>query len=123
MIWRSKTSEYYKQLNKLNQQYIKQELEYFETYRQAQEDIRIFRHDMKHHINRIVQLCADSDITSLKNYVSELHDNWDVTLEAVYQTGDSNVDAILNAKVQQMHRNNIPFFVRSVCKQFISFFI
>lgn len=109
MIWRSKTSEYYKQLNKLNQQYIKQELEYFETYRQAQEDIRIFRHDMKHHINRIVQLCADSDITSLKNYVSELHDNLDVTLGAVYQTGDSNVDAILNAKVQQMHRNNISF--------------
>lgn len=109
MIWRSKTSEYYKQLNKLNQQYIKQELEYFETYKQAQEDIRIFRHDMKHHINRIVQLCTDLDITSLKNYVSELNDNWDETLGSVYQTGDSNVDAILNAKVQQMHRNNISF--------------
>lgn len=109
MIWRSKTSEYYKQLNKLNQQYIEQELEYFETYKQAQEEIRIFRHDMKHHISRIAQLCTNSDLTALKNYVGELHDNWEETLGAVYQTGDSNVDAILNAKVQQMHRNHISF--------------
>lgn len=109
MIWRSKTSEYYKQLNKLNQQYIEQELEYFETYKQAQEEIRIFRHDMKHHISRIAQLCTNSDLSALKNYVGELHDNWEETLGAVYQTGDSNVDAILNAKVQQMHRNHISF--------------
>lgn len=109
MIWRSKTSEYYKQLNKLNQQYIEQELEYFETYKQAQEEIRIFRHDMKHHISRLAQLCINSDLTALKNYVGELHDNWEETLGAVYQTGDSNVDAILNAKVQQMHRNHISF--------------
>lgn len=109
MIWRSKTSEYYKQLNKLNQQYIEQELEYFETYKQAQEEIRIFRHDMKHHISRIAQLCTNSDLTALKNYVGELHDKWEETLGAVYQTGDSNVDAILNAKVQQMRRNHISF--------------
>lgn len=109
MLWRSKTSEYYKELHRSNTQYIERELEYFETYKHAQTDIRKFRHDMKHHISRMQQLCSDADITAVKEYLHTLQDQWAETAEILYQTGDTNVDAILNAKVQQMRRENIGF--------------
>ena len=53
MVWRNKTTTYYRRLNALNSQFVNSELHYFESYKEAQEDIRTFRHDMKHHMARM----------------------------------------------------------------------
>lgn len=109
MIWRSKTSEYYKQLNIRNKQYIESELHYFEIYKHAQDDIRKFRHDMKHHIGRMEQLCKYKNYKKLHDYLHDFQDDWETITHLLYQTGDDNVDAILNARGLQFQNKNIQF--------------
>ena len=109
MIWTSKTSYYYKQINIINQQYIQNELQYFKIYKQAQDDVRRFRHDMKHHIQHLDQLCKEKKFQELQNYLLGFQDEWETTNFSHYQTGDDNVDSILNAKALQFQKENISF--------------
>ena len=107
MVWRSKTTAYYRRQNALNAQYVAGELAYFESYRQAQEDIRRFRHDMKHHMARLDQFCAEGDAAGLRAYLAEFQENWREAAEHLYQTGNDHLDAILNGRAAQLRRAHI----------------
>lgn len=107
-LWKSKTTDYFKQLEWNNRKYIEQELQYFEIYKKSQNDMRKFRHDMKHHINMMGQLCKTDDMAALQNYLKSVQENWKAASEILYRTGDDNVDAILNAKAVQIQKDRIP---------------
>lgn len=107
MVWRSKTTDYYQRLNELNAQYVENELQYFESYKQAQEDIRAFRHDMKHHMNRLVQFCEENDTVALAAYLDHFQKEWDMVGDHLYQTGNDHIDAILNGRMAQFRKSRI----------------
>lgn len=113
-LWKSKTTDYFKQLEQHNQQYIEQELQYFEMYKKNQEDIRKFRHDIKHHITRIEQLCETGNLLKVQEYLGHVQGSWENMTKALFYTGDDNVDAILNAKVPPMQRAQIKFKLSGV---------
>ena len=104
MVWRSKTTAYYQHLNALNAQYVDNELQYFERYKQSQEDIRAFRHDMKHHLARMAQLCEAGKTEELAEYLEHYRAEWSETAGLLYQTGDDHVDAILNGRAAQFRK-------------------
>lgn len=107
MVWRSKTIDYYQRLNDLNAQYVENELQYFESYKQAQEDIRTFRHDMKHHMSRLAQLCEADDTAALAAYLANYQDEWEKVGYHLYQTGNDHIDAILNGRSAQFRKAQI----------------
>lgn len=107
MVWRSKTTAYYQHLNALNAQYVDNELHYFERYKQSQEDVRAFRHDMKHHLSRMVQLCEVGATEELADYLEHYRAEWSKTTEQLYQTGNDHVDAMLNGRAAQFRKEGI----------------
>lgn len=107
MVWRSKTTDYYQRLNELNAQYVENELQYFESYKQAQEDIRAFRHDMKHHMNRLAQFCEENDTEALAAYLEHFQKEWVKVGDHLYQTGNDHIDAILNGRMTQFRKSRI----------------
>lgn len=108
-LWKSKTTDYFKQLEQRNKQYIEQELQYFEIYKKSQEDIRKFRHDIKHHITHIEQLCEMGSLSDVQKYLRDVQGKWEKTAKTLFHTGDDNVDAILNAKIHKMQMVQIKF--------------
>ncbi len=109
MMWKNKTSDYYRYLNLEHRQYIENELRYFEVYKSAQTDLRAFRHDMKHHISYLQQLCDGGDLDKIRAYVRELDGNWEHAAQSLHHTGDDTVDSIFNAKAWLMRKENIRF--------------
>lgn len=109
MVWRSKTTAYYRQLNALNAQYVEGELAYFAHYKAMQQDVRAFRHDMKHHMARMRQLCAAKDTDALAAYLDEFQSAWTAASEQLFQTGDDGVDALINARTATWRRLGICF--------------
>lgn len=107
MVWRSKTTAYYRRMNTLNAQYVGMELQYFESYKQAQTDIRTFRHDMKHHLAQMQQLCKMGDISALSEYLAQFQDEWQETAYRLYQTGNDQIDALLNGRAARFHKEHI----------------
>lgn len=109
MTWRSKTTAYYRQQNALNAQYVEGELAYFAHYKAMQQDVRAFRHDMKHHMARMRQLCAAKDTDALAAYLDEFQSAWTAASEQLFQTGDDGVDALINARTATWRRLGICF--------------
>lgn len=107
MVWRSKTTSYYRHMNMLNAQYVSLELQYFESYKQAQADVRAFRHDMKHHMARMTQLCEAGDTEALADYLHRFQEAWQETAYQLYQTGNDEVDALLNGRAARFCKENI----------------
>ena len=107
MTWRSKTTAYYRQQNALNAQFVAGELAYFESYKETQDDIRRFRHDMKHHIAQLSALAERGDVPALQAYLAEFQQNWRATAETLYRTGSDPLDAILNGRAAQLRRAHI----------------
>lgn len=107
MVWRSKTTTYYRQQNALNAQFVAGELAYFESYKEAQEDIRRFRHDMKHHMAQLNTLAERGDVPALRAYLAEFQQNWTQTADTLYRTGSDPLDAILNGRAAQLRRAHI----------------
>lgn len=107
MVWRSKTTAYYRRQNDINRQYVENELRYFENYRQAQADIRRFRHDMKHHLARMGTLVEAGDTAGLRVYLQSFEDAWQDAAYRLYQTGNDHLDAILNGRAARMQDDGI----------------
>ena len=107
MVWRNKTTTYYRRLNALNSQFVNSELQYFESYKEAQEDIRTFRHDMKHHMARMAELAEAGDTKALQAYLAQFQQEWQETAYRFYQTGNDLVDALLNGRTAQFRKARI----------------
>lgn len=107
MVWRRKTTIYYRAQSALQAQYTGMELQYFESYKEAQADIRAFRHDMKHHMAHMAQLCDTGDTAALADYLANFQQEWQDTAYRLYQTGNDVIDAILNGRAGQMRKAQI----------------
>ena len=107
MVWRRKTTSYYRAQSALQAQYTGMELQYFESYKEAQADIRAFRHDMKHHMAHMAQLCDTGDTAALADYLANFQQEWQDTAYRLYQTGNDVIDAILNGRAGQMRKAQI----------------
>jgi len=107
-IYYTKISEYYRERTKYQETYLQAELAYFQQYKQAQEETRRFRHDIKNNLlcmNEMLRLGRTEDATE---YLQGLIDTAE-TLSAKYVSGDEILDCILAAKASDMERKSIVF--------------
>jgi signal transduction histidine kinase len=84
-----------KLLQQQNNAYIKQ----FELINQSQENIRMFRHDMKHHLFTLHTLVEEGNTESALQYLKNTFKYMDYNTEYA-KSGNSVVDSILNYKLQ-----------------------
>ena len=100
-----RSRQHYQEKNQLNEQYQElQERRYQELYQKTKE-LRGFRHDYRHHVNYMNQLCAASEWELLQEYVQSLGKMQ--RRISMVSTGNSVVDAVVSYFQMQMQEKGI----------------
>lgn len=88
---------HFKEVGQISERHMAEQLKYFSSYKQSQEDTRRFRHDMKNHLLYLQALSAENKTADIKAYIKSLNDKWE-ELPRLYSTGSDVADTIINAK-------------------------
>ncbi|MGL6201182.1 MAG: sensor histidine kinase [Lachnospiraceae bacterium] len=105
-----KVASHFKEINRLSKHHMSEQLQYFKSYKQTQEEIRRYRHDMKNHFLYLQALCNENNVDEIKQYLQSLNDRWN-DLPQLCTTGDESLDTIINAKQFLFEENAIQFYL------------
>lgn len=107
-IYYTRISEYYRERTHYQETYLQAELAHFQQYKQAQEETRRFRHDIKNNLLCMNEMLRTGKTEEAAEYLQNLLDTAD-TLSAKYVSGDEILDCILSAKGEVMTQKGITF--------------
>ena len=111
-----KVAEHFKVVGQITQENMEQQLEYFKAYKNSQEEIRRYKHDMKNHFLYLSALSNDNKIEEMKEYINSLSGQWE-SIPQLRSTGSTVVDAIIYGKSFLFEQNHI---ILNIEGQFIS---
>lgn len=105
---KNKTTIYYQQGQKFQEEWMKHELAYFKEYKKSQEETRRFRHDVMNNLTCISALLQEGKQEEVKQYLGnmlgEIH-----ALSPKVVTGDEMLDCIISVKWERMAEEGIVF--------------
>lgn len=111
-----KVAEHFRTVGQITQENMEQQLEYFNVYKNSQEEISRYKHDMKNHFLYLDALSKDDKIKEMKEYIHSLSDHWE-SIPQLRSTGSTVVDAIIYGKSFLLEQNHIAVTIEG---QFIS---
>ncbi len=110
---KNKTSAYYQQGQKFQEEWMKHELAYFKEYKKSQEETRRFRHDVTNNLSCLSALLQEEKQEEaqryLNNMLGEIH-----AFSPKVVTGDEMLDCIISVKWEQMIEEGIFFEVDGI---------
>jgi len=110
---KSKTSAYYQQGQKLQEEWMRHELAYFKEYKKSQEETRSFRHDVTNNLTCLSALLQEGKQEEAQRYLSNMLGEIRAFSPKVV-TGDEMLDCIISVKWEQMAEEGIVFGVDGV---------
>lgn len=105
-----KVASHFKEISILSQRHMAEQLQYFKSYKQMQEEMRHYRHDMKNHFLYLQALCNGNKFEEVKQYIQSLNEKWN-ELPQLYTTGNEPLDIIINVKQFLLEENDIKFIL------------
>ena len=94
---------------------------YYETVQEMSNDIRLFRHDFKNHMNCVRGFIADNKPSFALEYLDSIVDNSPATND-IFNSGNPIADIILNEKYQLARKNSCHFSFNGAISPNISAF-
>lgn len=113
LMKKDRESIYYVEQSIRNAHFLDMQLMAYNTYREAQEDTRAFRHDINNNLAIIATLMQEKKYDEAEKYVKELNGNI-AALSPKIITGDDMLDTLLLSKFSYIKNNNIEFSVKGV---------
>ncbi len=107
-VYSARISDYYRERTHYQETYLQAELAHFQQYKQAQEETRRFRHDIRNNLLCMNEMLRSGRTEEAAEYLENLLDTAD-TLSAKYVSGDEILDCILSAKAEVMAQKGIAF--------------
>ncbi len=107
-VYSARISDYYRERTHYQETYLQAELAHFQQYKQAQEETRRFRHDIRNNLLCMNEMLRSGRTEEAADYLQNLLDTAD-TLSARYVSGDEILDCILSAKAGVMAQKDILF--------------
>lgn len=101
-------SQHYRERTAYQENYMQAELEHFTQYKVAQEETRLFRHDIRNNLLCISEMLRDGKTEDASNYLQELL-NTTEGLRQKYVSGDEMLDCIIGVKSGVMCEKGIRF--------------
>ena len=101
-----KVADHFKAVGQVTQESMEQQLEYFKAYKNSQEEIRRYKHDMKNHFLYLNSLSQDNKIEEMKEYINSLSEHWE-NIPQLNGTGNTVIDAIIYGKSFLFEQNHI----------------
>lgn len=97
MIQQENQKNYYQYMTNIGEHYLQAELEHFRVYREREEGIRRFRHDMKNHLICLRELAERGSTERVRSYIEELQENMEGAKTAI-SSGNEIADAVIGEK-------------------------
>ena len=113
LLYYSRIQAYYRERTKIQESYIESELEHFRKYKQAQEETKIFRHDIRNNLQCMHQMLSAGKVKDAEVYLAELLESVEM-LSDKYVSGDEILDCVIAAKVAEMEKKHIAFSMDGV---------
>ena len=113
LIFTNLKSNYYNELRIRNERFLEAELVAANIYREAQEDTRAFRHDIKNNLSIISELMSKNKYTEAEAYINELCGKIS-SLSPRIVTGDEMLDSIITSKLTEFDRSGIKLTITGV---------
>lgn len=113
LMKKDRESTYYKEQSLRNEYFLEMQLISYNTYREAQEDTRAFRHDINNNLAYIATLMQEKKYIEAERYIRELNSSI-ASLSPKIVTGDDMLDTLLLSKLSLIKHNNINFSVKGV---------
>jgi|GEM_PF-2764887 len=105
-----KVASHFKEIGRISQNHMAEQLKYFSSYKAAQEETRQFRHDMKNHLLYLQALSNENKTVEMQSYIQDLTAKWEES-STLYTTGNDVVDTIINAKQFLFKDKQIAFYL------------
>ena len=106
-------SNYYNELRIRNERFLEAELVAANIYREAQEDTRAFRHDIKNNLSIISELMNKGKYAEAEAYINELCGKI-TSLSPRIVTGDEMLDSIITSKLSEIDGNGVKLTISGV---------
>lgn len=97
----------YRKENDLKEQYVKVCRSYYEEIRRNNQEARMLRHDMKHHLAVIESLCQQKHYRELEQYIEETEENINRVKGSIPNVGDEVLNAVLFQKIREAEKKHI----------------
>lgn len=107
-VYSARISDYYRERTHYQETYLQAELAHFQQYKQAQEETRRFRHDIRNNLLCMNEMLRSGRTEEASEYLQNLLDTAD-TLSVKYVSGDEILDCIISSKAGVMAQKGIPF--------------
>lgn len=115
-VMQGSRKEYYQREAQLTEWYLHVELEHFKAYRQAQQEVRRVRHDMKNHYAVLSVLADERKNEEIRTYLTQLGEEL-ARSEVGIACGNDIADAILNEKNRRAAEQGAVIEVEGVLSQ------
>lgn len=112
-LYYTRISEYYRERTQYQEVYIHAELAHFQQYKQAQEETRRFRHDIRNNLLCMNEMLKNGKTQETIEYLESLLDTAN-NLSTRYVSGDEILDCIIASKVSVMEKKDISFSLDGV---------
>lgn len=93
-----------KEINRMNEECIRYQKDYYEKIIKSDEEMRAFRHDINKHYNILGELIRLECFDDAKRYIETLVEIKNINY--IYHTGNAVADYIINAKIPEINKNN-----------------
>ena len=113
MMKKDRENIYYMEQSFKNAHFLEMQLMAYNTYKEAQEDTRAFRHDINNNLAFISMLMQEKKYDEAEKYVKELNGNIAALSQKVV-TGDDMLDTLILSKLSLIKNNNIKFVIKGV---------
>ena len=108
---RDSESKYYSRLNKMNENYLAAQENYYKSRQSAEIEIRRIKHDMNNHMICINELCRKGRYKELSDYIGSMTEKFAENDSLIFNTGDNIANAIISDKMLKSRENKIRFSV------------
>lgn len=113
MIFKNRQSSYYSELSSKNEVYLEAELAASRQYREAQEETRAFRHDIKNQLDLLAQIVHKGDLQKAEEYLTDLRGGL-AALSPRVVTGDDMLDSLISVKLGDLEKAGIKVDINGV---------
>ncbi len=113
LIFKNRQSAYFNDMSARNESYLEAELAASRQYRDAQEETRAFRHDMRNNLNLLAELLRKKEYEKAESYIADLTGGL-AELSPRIVTGDDMLDSLISSKLAELEKKNIALTVDGV---------
>lgn len=113
MIYKNRQSAYFSEMSAHNESFLEAELEASKRYREAQEETRAFRHDIRNNLNMLSGLIKEKKYDEAEKYISDLTGEL-AALSPRIVTGDDMLDSLISSKLGELDRQGIVLTVDGI---------